>query len=276
VQHLEIGGNKTVAESFFESLKRDFVKKALYDIAKIVLLLILTVSGSLLASKLLVLNFAALAPFKWYLAAIFGSSGALTFLLLYRRFNRFRPNFPRLDFDFQVLEKEITYEYLDKTHMVYKKRNRIKALKNGLDTYRDKYRWTGRGDIVIKSGIPEQQITETVRKNVWQVYEIRLQRSLNRGDIIETEAIWELEDQANRAVPFFSATIEEPTDLLRFSLILNPSLGVREVTCETSTGIGSGKPFDSFARQLDKHSEASWEIKNPKLLYYYEMKWSMN
>jgi hypothetical protein len=263
-------------ETFFESLKKDFVRKALYDIVKIGLFLILAVSTSLLASKALVLNVAAFAPFKWYLFGIFGSSGALIALLLYRRLNRFRPNFPRLDFDFQVLEKEISYEYLDKTHMVYKKRNRIKALKNGLDTYRVKYRWTGRGGIDIKSGIPEQQIVETVRKNVWQVYEIRLQRSLKKGDIIETEAIWDLEDQAGRAVPFFSATIEEPTDLLRFNLSLNPALSVREVTCETSSGIGAGKPFDSFIKPLDKHSEIKWEIHSPRLLYYYEMKWSMS
>jgi hypothetical protein len=265
-----------MAKGFIESLKEDFFKKALYDVAKVLFLLILSISVSLLASKILTLNVVVLQPFAWYLAAIFGSFGALICLFLYRRYYLHRPSFPSLDFDFQILEKDITYEYKDRTHMTYRRKYRIKALKNGLDTYRDKFRWTGRGDINIKSGIPEQHVIETVRKNVWQVYEIRLQRTLKKGDIIETEVVWELDDQASRAVPFFSTTIEEPTKLLRFNLSLPIDFGVREATREVSSGIGSGKPFQSDATPLNKHGEVVWEIKNPKLLYYYEIRWNIN
>jgi hypothetical protein len=265
-----------MANNFFESLKKDFLKKAIYDIAKFALILIITFSSSLLVSNILVLQITSIEPYKYHIGVLLGAAISLLLLVMYRKFGRYRPNFPRLDFDFTTLEREISYEYLDKTHMIYKKRTRIKSLKNGLDTYRDRYRWTGRGKIVIKTGIPEQKVVETARRNVWYLYEIRLQKTLKKGDSIDTEVIWELEDLENKAVPFFSATMEEPTDLLKLNLSLPTSFGVREVTCETSSSIGSRTPFDSFTMALNKHGEVSWEIKNPKLLYHYEIKWTMN
>ena len=126
---------------------------------------------------------------------------------------------------------------------------------------------------MIKSGIPEQQVVETTRKNIWRFYEIRLQKTLKKGDIIDTEVIWELEDLENIAVPFISATVEEPTNIIKLNLSIPTTFGVREVTCQISSSIGAEKPFDSFTRPLDKHGEATWEINNPKLLYHYEMKW---
>lgn len=264
-----------MADDFVESLKKDFVKKAIYDVTKFLVILILAQSISLVASKLLTVKLVYLAPYKWYIGTIFSCIGFLTVLYIYRKADRFRPDFPRLDFDYQVVEKDIYYEYTDRAHMTYRKKVRVKALKNGLDTFRDKYRWTGKGGVAVKSGVPEHQITETFLRSVWQVYEVRFGRTLKKGDMITTECIWELEDKEGMAVPFFSATIEEPTDLLRFNLCLNTSLGVREVICETSSGISSGKPLDTIVKQMDKHGEVTWEIRKPKLLYHYEMKWSM-
>ena len=91
---------------------------------------------------------------------------------------------------------------------------------------------------------------------------------------MDTELIWDLEDTAAKAVPFFSATIEEPTDYLKLNLSLPCDIAVREVTCEVSSGIGAKKPFSSKTIPLDRNGKATWEIRKPKLLYHYEMKWS--
>lgn len=212
---------------------------------------------------------------KWWFIVIFGFGGAWLFILLYQKFSRFRPTFPRLDFDFQILEKEVSYEYVDKTHMIYRKKNFLRALKNNLDTYHDKYHWTGSGKVKIKSEIKEQQFIETIRKNVWQFYEIRFQKTLKKGEEIETEVIWELEDVAGKAVPFFSATIEEPTDALILNLCLSPGLGVKEAVCEISSGIGAKKPFSSEILKLNRDGWVTWKIRKPKLLHHYEMKWTI-
>ena len=257
---------------------KDLIKEALgvtiWEIVKCIFGLIFTVTSSVFASRLLISFVSILAQFKWYLAVIFATGSAWIFLVLYQRISKFHPTFPRLDFDFHILEKEITYEYKDKTHMVYRRRALVKALKNGLDAYYDKYQWTGTGNVKISSAIKEHQFRETIKKNVWQFYEIRFQKTLSKKESMDTELIWELKDTAEKAVPFFSATIEEPTDYLKLNLSLPCNIGVREVTCEVSSGIGAKKPFSSKTILLDRNGKATWEIRKPKLLYHYEMKWS--
>lgn len=114
---------------------------------------------------------------------------------------------------------------------------------------------------------------ETVRKNVWQCYEIRLERTLTKGDEIDTEVIFHMEDRDRKAVPFFSGTIEEPTDYLKLDLRLPPDLGITKVIIEVSTGIGASKPTRSEVLNLNNHGEVSFEVKRPILFYHYEMKW---
>lgn len=266
-------------DSFWGSLKADFAKKALYDLIKNGLIVAIAIGIASLSTKISTDALCDLRRYKWELLVTISSILAFIFLKTHSRFDKYRPNFPRLDFDFELVEKEITYQYKDEIHMIYKKKNVLKALKNGINVYTDKYQWTGKGNVKLISGIKEQPIVETIRKNVWQFYEIRLQKTLKRNEKITTEAIWELEDLEHKAVPFFSATIEEPTDFLKFNLSLPNSFNVREVTCETSCSIGSQKPLDSITKPLttyDGLSCVTWEIKNPNLLYHYEIKWNMN
>ena len=258
----------------FKDLIREALGVTIWEIVKFVMGFIFTVTSSVFASRVLISFVGILVQFRWYLAIIFATGSAWLFLILYQKLSRFHPTFPRLDFDFHILEKEISYEYKDKSRMVYRKRVLVKALRNSLDAYYDKYQWTGSGNVKISSAIKEHQFRETIRKNVWQFYEIRFQKTLSKKETMETELIWELEDTAMKAVPFFSATIEEPTDFLKLNLSLPAELGVKELTCEISSGIGAKKPFSSKTIQLDRNGKATWEIRKPKLLYHYEMKWS--
>ena len=258
----------------FKDLLRKVIDVTILEIIKFSLGLIFTTTFFIFVSQLLVSFVVIPVRFKWCLAIIFAAGGAWLFLILYQRFSRFYPTFPRLDFDFQILEKEVYYEYKNKTHMMYKKRVSVKALKNGLDAYYDKYMWTGSGNVKITSAIKEQQFINTIKKNVWQFYEIRFQKTLAKNESIETEIAWELEDMAMKAVPFFSATIVEPTDFLKLNLSLAPKLKVKEVTCEISSGIAAKKPISSKIIPLDRNGKAAWEIIKPKLFYHYEIKWT--
>jgi len=232
-----------------------------------------TTSTLLLGSNILTTVFPHLLRFKISISLVFLSGGLWMFLVLYYKLHRYRPKFPAINFDYRLLEKELTYEYQDKTHMVYKKRNMLKALKNNLDGYHDKYRWTGKGTVETKSAIKEHLFRESQQKCIWQFYEINFQKFLKKGETIETELLWDLEDIEGRAVPFFSATIEEPTDCLKFNLSLNPELGVKEAICEVSFSIGAKKPLQTKTVLLDRNGYAEWIINNPKLLHHYEMRW---
>lgn len=264
-----------MSEKFLSSLKNELAGHAVWDVLKILLEICLAAVGGLLSSKLLTLGVPRLAQLTPYLEVFCALVGLLIFFLFYQRFNRRRPRFPRLPADFLVLEKTITYQYFSKTTMRYSRKLRLKALRNRLGTYSDKYLWTGSGQVKIRCANPAQQVTPTHRKSVWQIYEVRFEKILNKRDIIDIEIIWDLENQAERAVPFFSTTVDEPTKLLRLNLSLEPSLGVSSVTWEISSGIGAMAPFDSDTLTLDKHGEVSWVIEHPKLLHYYELRWYM-
>lgn len=256
-------------QSFLELIYRTTIT----EIIKVILGFVFTVTLFILSSHILTTVWEFLDPFKWYLSVLFGTGGALIFIFIYQRMSKFHPIFPRLDFDFQILDNDIYYEYRDLTHLIYRRRKVLKALKNGLDAYNDKYLWTGRGNVAISSAIREQTVRETFKKNVWQFYEIRFQKVLSKGESIETEVVWDLEDAARVAVPFMSATVEEPTDLLKLSLSLPPDLKVGQVTCEISSGIGSKKPLSSKTMNLDRYGRVSWGIEKPKLLHHYEIRW---
>lgn len=246
---------------------------SIVEIIKCLVALIFTTSTLVLISTILTTIFPYLLKFKSLIILVLISGGMWIFLVLYYKFHRYRPKYPSIDFDYRIVEKEITYEYRDITHMIYKKRNLLKALKNNLDGYFDKYRWTGKGNIEIKSAMNGHLFRKSIQKSIWQFYEINFQKYLKKGETIETELTWELEDVEGKAVPFFSVTIEEPTDFLKFNLSLNPELGVKEAICEVSFSIGAKKPFQTKTKLLDRNGYAEWIIKNPRLLHHYEMRW---
>ena len=248
------------------------IAKGLFEF---VVSLTFTTAGALLLWKLLLVEFHSLGNFKWILAVVLLSGSMWLYIILLRKFSRRRPYFPNLDVDFEVVKFEITYQYTDATHMIYRKRKRLRALRKGLSVYYDKYRWTGTGTVTMTS-LKGQPVHQTVKQGLWQLYEIAFQKSLGKGEEIETEITWQLEDIGRTAVPFISTTIEEPTDFLQFNLVLPPEFGVTHVTVEESSQMGSRKPFESLLIEPDGAGVFRWVEPRPRLLYHYQMKWDLN
>lgn len=216
-----------------------------------------------------------LLGYQWYIVILMATGGAWLFATIYYKMNRFRPRYPRLDFDYEIIEKLLTYEYVDQQKMLYRRRIVLKALKNNLDHYIDKYHWTGSGEISLKSAIPEHRVHLTERKSVWQFYQIDFRRHLKKNDTIITEVVFDLFDAKGTAVPFFSATVEEPTNKLVLELRLNPSLGVKEAIAEEKITITSKAPLDIRIVPLDNEGRAIWSLSRPELLHHYELRWVM-
>lgn len=250
-----------------------YIGLTMRQIIKYILWLIVSSGSAAYMAQLLVENVINLNQYKITIIIVFAAVGALIFVTIYEKINRNRPHFESLDPDFLIKEKVITYEYITKNKMLYKKRVLLKALKNNLTAYNDKYFWTGTGKIRIKSAIKEHVYKRTIIKNQWQHYQICFFRTLKKNDKIETELIWELEDMGNTARPFVSSTIEEPTDLLVLKVQLPTDFQVKEATCEISSGAGTRKPFISFSKEFNRDNTIEWKIKAPKLLHHYEMRW---
>lgn len=258
-----------------KQLTTDVLGNLIWDVAKLLMAgLVAAILWLLsnLSSQIIILGVSTLVPYKWLLTALLFCGSALVSILLYRRMSKFHPHFPRIDCDFEILELEIIYDHKQQNRMVYTKRKRLRALRNGLDRYFDRYRWTGGGTVAMRSSMKGQQIVTEERRSVWQFYAIKFNRKLGRGEEIQTEVVWELEDIENVAVPFLSSTVEEPTARMILKVKFPPELNVEEVIREISPVMGARKPF-STTPDKTAHSEYTWTIASPKLLYHYEVGW---
>lgn len=241
-------------------------------IVKCVLGSIITTSTIIVTYQLLLNHYIFLAPYKWYFYTSAVVIGIWSFIYIRDIFFVFRPIFPRIYPDYRILEKDILYEYKDRTHMIYRKRLKLKVLKDNLKSFDHRYRWTGKGTIKVHLSHPKQKYIETIQKGLFQYYSIIFERALKKKEIFDMEIIFELEDIEGKARTFLSTLIEEPTDHLSLKVKLPYSFNINEAVYEICTHMGAKNPIDtnniSFINGV-----AELEIHKPKLLYHYEITW---
>ena len=182
------------------------------------------------------------------------------------------PHFPKINCDYKLLRKEIIHEYQSLEKVLHTRTYRIKALKNGVGNFRIKFHWTG-GNYHIYCPDKKYTLVEIGTTNLYNFYEVIFPAPLKKGEITEIEVKWDLDNSAHRAIPFFSTTIEEPTEELVMDIILPPVLGIKEICTETNSTLGAQMPLDTTTVELDKHGEYKWVIRKPQLLYVYQIKW---
>lgn len=213
-------------------------------------------------------------PLGWFLLGL-GLGILLTYLikLVYAKVFPV-PHFQALECDFMLCKKVITFRYVDRDKAIYSKRLTVRALRSGLEAYRDKYRWTGATAPQLRTTIPGQSIRVLGKRNVWDFYEIAFPNVLRKKDQAEVEVVFEL-GSALSATPFVSATIDEPTLCLEFNLALPEAWKVPDCVCEVSSGMTSRIPLRSEVLPLEA-GKIKWTIQDPKLLHHYEIRWQLS
>ena len=178
-----------------------------------------------------------------------------------------------MDCNFHMLREERVHKWIDKDNYIHKRRYKLKALKEGLTSYTDKFQWTGT-EYKLSGGNHQYTVKpQDDSKDVFDVYDFKFTTPLKKGSEIEVEAMWTAKGPAK---PFFSTTIEEPTDLLVMSLMLFPGCGVTQINCVTESYKGARIPIVSNTETLNSDGEFSWQIKNPKLLHHYNINWKIS
>jgi hypothetical protein len=214
-----------------------------------------------------------LKPYTIHVTIFIVSLAVLLIIVLLKKFNRYNPSFPRVDCDFHVIKKQISINFISPKKIIYSKHFELRALRDNLTRYEDKYRWSGKTPPVsLESGLKQHTVIQTGTRNLWNLYEVKFNRSHKKNDVIHVEAVWKMEDPEMTHVPFISTTIEEPTDDLSLRVQFNKSFGVSEVVCDHRHCIQSGATISSETHEID-NGEYSWDIKNPKLLHHYEIRW---
>lgn len=263
--------------SYVRSLKEDFQKRAIYDVLRWIVI----VTGALVIGYISLFTkfFQSLSGNFVFAPFIIGIIvGLILFSLIegvaeiFRRFNKLQPRFPKVDAEFEILELRLIYDHREKNKMVYTKRKKLRALRNGMKAYEDRYNWTGKGLDVFKCINSLQTIAKTERRSTWQFYEVKFHKTLRKGAEIDVDVEWILEDLEDKAIPFMSATIEEPTKLLSLKVIFPEGLKVDSVIEEEAPFIGSKNPFYNEEKKV-VGKEHEFKPKKVNLLHHYELRW---
>lgn len=258
--------------NFRKTITDQLIKISVWLVLKLILSSLITTTTFIAIYQALSIKLIILTQFKWYFVFLSVIGGIWASI----RYNLYLPTFPPLSPDFKILEKVVTYEYIDKTHMIYKKKLVLQALKNNLNRFEHRYRWSGKGKKEVTCTRPGQKFIETIEKNIFQYYDIRFERTIKKKEKIEVEIVFDLMDEEGRARPFLSTLIEDPTTNLTLRVKLPRSFGVKEAFCEISTHMGARAPVITEIIKFNEYGIAEFNEKKPMLLYHYELKWTEN
>lgn len=106
-----------------------------------------------------------------------------------RWYDRIAYIFSRNEKKYNVLLRDVTYEFIDKTHMRYKKYYMIKSNIDGLNTFEDRYMWLSDEAVDIAPLYPKQRVKYKWSNNFWDYFCIGLGDSYLKNDVIETGAV---------------------------------------------------------------------------------------
>lgn len=193
---------------------------------------------------------------------------AILFFLLKRKYKKFQPYFEITFPDFYILEKEYVHEYLEKERIRHIRRLKLKSMRDGLNSFNDKFCWTGES-YTIKAIPRGHRVLEAGTKNLFHCYIYQFDRVLKKNDTILIETEWMLKGKHKY---FFSNPIEEPTGLLKMKIRFPEEWGVDKVMCDISPLLGAKIPLEQIKRTLTR-GEYVWEVKDPKLYHCYEISW---
>jgi hypothetical protein len=180
--------------------------------------------------------------------------------------------------DTHILRKEIRYTYSsDGKTMSQYKHLQIKALKDDITDFIDRYRWTGSGKCILKSLTPGFRITRQfkVRGEIWNYFAVTFPQPLKKDDVVEFSIQWDLLDQIQIAIPFLSTMIERETDYLSLQVFL-PSAPKRAYFYEFANFIDT-LPVETkeiFWNPEDKSIYC--EVPNPQKYHKYLIRWYAN
>lgn len=251
------------------------VNKSIYDIIKALLILFVT-SGSLgFVVKIITSKIQFLSQYSLFITILSIAAACIFVMAVHDRFSINYVVIRDAKSCFRILKKECTYTYKDKNNMTFRKKLTLKVLKNNTECYHDRYFWTGHGNTTVVSEHNDQEYAETVRKDVYQEYVINFDRHLKKGEVIETSVFFTLEDLDNKAIPFLSTTISEPTDFLSMKVKVPVSFGIEKAIAEVFPCADSYTPVKTEIILFDNDGEAKWEISSPKRFHLYSLRWKM-
>lgn len=177
--------------------------------------------------------------------------------------------------DIELILKEIVYQYFeDGQKMRMRRRFVIRALRDGVPHFTDRYRWTSTGKCVVKSLTPSCTVVNARKDEFWEYFDVAFPHPLRSGQTQDFTIEWDLFDEKKEAVPFLSTSIDLRTERLKMEVILPHSLAPKKAYANI---------FDNYLKTLPQETEElhwnpatetiTFEVQNPKKFYKYLINW---
>lgn len=265
------------SSEWLTKLIRDEIVKKLFGVALSL--------AAFLALWLVVNQFGSLTVLeKTLIAVVFFTCCSWAGAVARRRWARSTYWYPRVKFAYEVLDKKIYYEIDSTGGLRYTRTVKIKSRLDCLDSFDDKFLWTGPNPTFPLPGDGCAAVRPKDVRGIWIFFTVQLEHSLNRGDETEVTICWPTLTDWRNASEFVSASTEEPTRRLAFHVILTNAQVDGRGYWEVTRSIESPFSLQSGQFSVDGKLETSdlrvdngrihWTVKRPKLYRHYRLRWS--
>lgn len=189
------------------------------------------------------------------------------------------PPLPKEKEFFEILRKEIVYEYFVDGKTIYQRKYlRIRLLRDNITSYPDRYHWTGSGKCILHSLTPEFEITNQHEReeeeSIWSYFNVKFPHPYHKDDVLEFTVEWELIDEEKKAVPFLSTMIDHETKYLFLQVILPDELAPQRVYFYEFEHYKDTLPSETRKGQWSPASRSiMYEVPEPKKDHKYSIRW---
>ncbi|MDX6698001.1 MAG: hypothetical protein QOE65_1398 [Solirubrobacteraceae bacterium] len=192
----------------------------------------------------------------------------------------------RRQHSYSILSKDLVYQYAPgAASMVQTKRFRIRANHDGVQQFEDRYRWSGSGHAEIRLLTPGQDRGgrldgprtagqhRDVQEDMWCRYEVEWTPSLKKGDELDIEVRWDLDNSVGDARDFYSTTVDVPTKALSMEVRLPPDLAADWILKLTYEYFTATEPVEEELERPGNATTLTWRIGKPRLGHRYVIRW---
>jgi hypothetical protein len=151
----------------------------------------------------------------------------------------------------------------------------IQALRDGINTFVNKYWWTGTGEQDIRV-LSKGHFLEgpPIPREAWRYYRVNLGRALPAGSTERVVIKQVLKDQGKTHEPILSKTVTEPIGKLALKVNLPRNRHPAKITRNEYSSAFIINPVSSEIADFDTATwQIRWEISNPKLGHTYTIRW---
>jgi hypothetical protein len=180
------------------------------------------------------------------------------------------------DYPFKMLLKEVEYGCQDDLQTMWLKRHCIiEALHDGVQSYPDRYIWTGTpGTLRVFTRTPGFKIVNQRKDEIWNLFDISFPYPLQKGQRVEFTTEWSLFDDKRTAIPFLSTPIDFPTDHLILRIVIPIAKRPIRATAHRYTTYIDQVPIEAKELQYNTDTQSlEYDVVSPALKSKYMIRW---